>query len=311
MSLRAPITAGLDSAAAWRLLRALVDRARSGSVVRRKTGLLLDAAGALRRVAPELGSVWVDPTGVPSFGSYGQLGPAAHQLLDLYLPLCVGDNAEALVIAHLGQSLDGQIATATGASRYITGQENLEHLHRLRALCDAIVVGAETVDRDDPQLTTRLVHGDNPARVVIDPRLRVSTARQVYSSGVAPTFVVCAKTSAASARYDSNVELIEVPDDGGRLDPHHIVAALREHGLRRVFVEGGGVTVSRFVTAGALQRLHVTISPMIVGAGRPGLALPPIDALEGALRPRTRRFDLGDDVLFDCALDGAPASGSR
>jgi hypothetical protein len=65
------------------------------------------------------------------------------------------------------------------------------------------------------------------------------------------------------------------------------------------------------VNAGVLHRLHVTVSPMIVGAGRPGLALPPIDFLENALRPRTRRFDLGDDVLFDCELEGLPASGPR
>jgi riboflavin-specific deaminase-like protein len=311
VSLHAPLAPALDQAAAWRLLRALVERARSGVVVRRKTGLSLDRAGALRRVAPELGAVWVDPDTDPCFGSYGQLGPAARHLLELYLPLCIGDNAETFVIAHLGQSLDGQIATSTGASRYITGRENLDHIHRLRALTDAVVVGAETVERDDPQLTTRLVEGDNPARVVIDPTLRVSAARQVYSCRPAPTYVVCARAAAAASPFDPNVRLVEVDDDAGKLDPGAIIAALRQHGLRRVFVEGGGVTVSRFVNAGVLNRLHVTVSPMIVGAGRPGLALPPIDVLEKALRPRTRRFDLGDDVLFDCELDRPPESGPR
>lgn len=311
MSLHAPFTPSLDQASSWQLLRALVDRARCGAAIRRKTGLLLDGSGALRRVAPELGTVWVDPEADPCFGSYGQLGPAARHLLDLYLPLCIGDNAETVVIAHLGQSLDGQIATSTGASRYITGRENLDHIHRLRALADAVVVGAETVERDDPQLTTRLVQGSNPARVVIDPTLRVSAARQVYRCHPAPTYVVCTKAAAAASPFDPDVRLVEVLDDAGRLDPRAIVAALRKHGLKRVFVEGGGVTVSRFVNARVLHRLHVTVSPMIVGAGRPGLALPPIDFLENALRPRTRRFDLGDDVLFDCDLEGPPASGPR
>ena len=80
---------------------------------------------------------------------------------------------------------------------------------------------------------------------------------------------------------------------------------LRERGLGRIFVEGGGVTVSRFLEARALARLHVTICPIFIGRGRPGISLPAIDDLGDALRPRARRFDLGDDVLFDCKLDRA------
>jgi riboflavin-specific deaminase-like protein len=225
-----------------------------------------------------------------------------ERLLSLYLPLCLGEDATSLVIAHVGQSLDGQIATASGASRYVTGHDNLVHLHRLRALTDAVIVGASTVECDDPQLTTRLATGSNPTRVVIDPHLRVSKTRRVFVDACAPTWVVCAK-GAATEGLPSGVTLIEIAETDGRLDPRAIVGELADRGLRRLFVEGGGVTVSRFLSARVASRLHVAISPIILGLGRPGLALPPIDRIDEALRPRSRRFELGEDVLFDCILE--------
>jgi riboflavin biosynthesis pyrimidine reductase len=84
--------------------------------------------------------------------------------------------------------------------------------------------------------------------------------------------------------------------------PAAIVEALARRGLGRIFVEGGGVTVSRFLEAGTFSRLHVTICPIFIGRGRPGISLPAIDDLGDALRPRARRFDFGDDILFDCGL---------
>jgi diaminohydroxyphosphoribosylaminopyrimidine deaminase / 5-amino-6-(5-phosphoribosylamino)uracil reductase len=227
--------------------------------------------------------------------------PLAEQLAALYAPLLSGESSNGFVIAHVGQSLDGQIATSTGASRYITGQENLTHIHRLRALVDAVVVGASTVEFDDPQLTTRLVSGKSPVRVVIDPNLRLSFDRRVFTDGAVKTLVVCAE-DAARAHRSHPAELVPVPRTGSYLPPGAITQALRQRGLRRLFVEGGGITVSRFIEARALDRLHVTIGPLFVGSGRPGIVLPAIDRMDQALRPATRRFELGPDVLFDCQL---------
>ena len=224
-------------------------------------------------------------------------------MLDLYLPLCLGDESLHLVFGHMGQSLDAQIATSSGASRYVTGPENIQHMHRLRALCDAVVVGASTVERDDPQLTTRLVSGRNPTRVVIDPQLRLPAERRVFQDEAAPTLVVCADGHKGRRRRVGHAEVVEVAANDGVMPPGAIVEALRERGLGRVFVEGGGVTVSRFIEARALARLHVTICPIFIGRGRPGISLPAIDDLGDALRPQARRFDFGDDVLFDCRLE--------
>jgi len=197
--------------------------------------------------------------------------------------------------------LDGQIATAGGASRYVTGPENIVHMHRLRALCDAVLVGAGTVEHDDPQLTTRLVPGENPARVVVDPSLRLPHGRKLYRDNAAPTLIVCGEGRAERAA-PARIPVIEVAPEDGVLSISALLAALAERGLRRVFVEGGGVTLSHFIRAKRLDRLHVTICPMIIGRGRPGICLPGVNSLDEALRPSARRFLLGSDVLFDCSF---------
>ena len=102
----------------------------------------------------------------------------ARQVLDLYLPLQLRTD---LVIAQAGQSLDGRIATASGHSHYVTGPEDIRRLHRLRALVDAVIVGAGTVEADDPRLTVREADGDNPVRVVIDPNDRLDRTRRIFS----------------------------------------------------------------------------------------------------------------------------------
>jgi riboflavin-specific deaminase-like protein len=248
----------------------------------------------------------LEPGTPPGFELRAPAVPAVLELFDLYLPLCVGRAAAALVVGHLGQSLDGQIATSSGASQYVTGPENMRHMHRLRALCDAVIVGANTVECDNPRLTTRLVAGANPTRVVLDPTRRLHGDRFVFSDGAAPTLLICSRT-AAKRNGAAHAEVVGI-DGGGELLPiAALIETLHARGLRRLFVEGGGVTVSRFLEARAFQRLHLTISSVFLGSGRPGVVLPGIDRLDHALRPRVRRFTLGDDVLFDCEFSPAHA----
>ena len=231
---------------------------------------------------------------------------AARQLLDLYAPLCA---ERPFAIGHLGQSLDGHIATASGDSYYVTGPDNVRHLHRLRALSAAVLVGAGTVERDDPQLTVRQVLGPNPVRVVLDPSGRLDARRRVFADGAAQTLVVHAEGLDAPA--PGNAEILRVPADAGGLKLDVLLARLRERGLSSVFVEGGGSTVSRFLEAGLLDRLHVAIAPLVTGRGRPGLTLAARERIAECLRPAHRVFTMGGDVLFDCDLRAAAPAVSE
>ena len=210
-----------------------------------------------------------------------------------------------LVIAQLGQSLDGFIATRTGDSTPLTGPEDHQHLHRLRSLVDAVVVGASTVLADDCRLTVREVPGDNPVRVVLDPRGVVPPAASVLSDREAPTLWVLGPTAPADVSAGPHVEVVRLAADGP-FDPRAIVALLGRRGLGRVLVEGGGRLVSAFVSAAALDRLFVTVAPLLIGDGVPGVRFAGADAITGALRGRPRTFRLGADVCMELDLR-APA----
>lgn len=205
-----------------------------------------------------------------------------------------------LVIGQLGQSLDGRIATPTGASKYINGSEALCHLHRIRAEVDAVIVGVGTAIADDPQLTTRHVAGPSPARVVIDPNGRMPAGLRMLTDGAAPVLVVTCPGRATPP----GAEAVELECDGaGLIPPRAIVAALAQRGLRRLLVEGGADTLARFLNAGVIDELHLMVAPVVLGSGKTGLNLAPIAGLDEALRPlvRTMRFKDGD-MLCMCDM---------
>ena len=223
-------------------------------------------------------------------------------LLELYLPICSATALTPITVGHLGQSLDGFIATHAGESQFVTGRENILHLHRMRALCDAVVVGAGTVAADDPLLNTRHVPGPNPMRVVFDPARRLAPEYRVFSDGLAPTLYACARSLVSPGETHVGSATIVPLDDERDADVVQLMRVLRERGCRRIFVEGGGVTVSAFLEANLLDRLHVAIAPLIIGDGRPAIRLPARAALSECHRPRYRVFRMGGDVLFDCDL---------
>lgn len=222
-------------------------------------------------------------------------------LASVYLRLIVGIASGPLTIAQLGQSLDGRIATVTGHSQYINGTESLDHLHRLRALAEAVVVGASTVQLDNPRLTTRRVEGRSPVRVVIDPQRRLSPDAHVFDGSVATLIVVKGEEATHPAALPASVSVAALPPRDGVIDPGEILRCLWERGLRSVLIEGGASTISLFLRHRRIDRLHLAVAPMILGSGTAAFSLPPIDRLDEALQLSARSCRLGQDVLFDCA----------
>ena len=237
----------------------------------------------------------------------GRWSPHERAALDLYGPLARRDVGPVMV-AQIGQSLDGRVATVSGDARDVSGPDGLAHLHRMRALVDAVVIGVRTALHDAPRLTVRLCTGQNPARVVIDPKGRLPDDAPVLACDGARRYVV----QAVDRPRPAGVSVIRLELRDGRLDPADIAAALAAEGLRTVLIEGGGITIASFLEAGLLTRLQVAIAPLLIGGGPQGLTLRhPTDSLADAIRPATRVFSLGSDTVFDCGLGPAAAKATE
>lgn len=287
--------------AAWPLL--LAASAMAGELERegRARSLVLNGA-TLQPVPGDTDGAMLEWQ--PASGWHSRLpadSPLAD-LLDLYLPLCSATTSRPITVGHLGQSLDGFIATHTGDSQFVTGGGNIVHLHRMRALCDAVVVGAGTVAADDPQLTTRHVSGPHPLRVIYDPGRRLAPTFKLFTDGAAPTLYVCEQSRLPPGETQvGDATAIGIAEGPGGVA--ELLALLRARGCARVFVEGGGVTVSAFLEANLLDRLQLAIAPVLIGDGRPAIRLTPQARLRDCLRPGYRVFRMGGDVLFDCELN--------
>ena len=337
-------TAALKSVAAERVRTAAASRATlgaTGAAAATAAGadddcvamwsLCLDIAGRRRRglapapfarpdadagVAPGAGVHWLPGQG---WVLAGEWSPAAREMFDLYRPLLALQPGERYVLGHLGQSIDGRIATSSGDSCFINGRQNLVHMQRLRALCDAVVVGATTIIADNPQLTTRLVPGPDATRVVIDPSRRLTPAFRVCSDGRSPTLV--ARLSARppapapeprdAPQRCGQAEVIAARASDAGIDLPALLDTLAGHGLRVLLVEGGGITVSRFLEQSLLDRLQIAIAPVIIGSGRQGLQLPEVLALSDCLRPSCRQQQMGPDVLWDLDLRSGESAAAE
>ncbi len=205
------------------------------------------------------------------------------------------------VTLKLATSLDGRIATASGQSRWITGAQSREQVHRLRAAHDAVLVGIETALADDPELTVRVpgFNGRQPARVVLDSRQRLPLdSKLVASARDTPTFVVTTEPANA-ALVDAGVRVLTVRTVGeDRPDLKTVVQMLACEGLTDLFVEGGGQVAGSFLRCGLVDALEWFRAPILIGGeGRPGVGALAVATLGEA--PHFRRVEvnqLGEDL---------------
>lgn len=206
------------------------------------------------------------------------------------------------VVVKLAQSLDGRIATASGDSQWISSEPERAVSHALRAACDGVMVGANTVQSDDPQLTVRAVAGASPTRVVVDSRLRTAITSQVFTDG-GSTLVLTTDAAPHSRRQSLRdagiaVEVVDAAPDG-RVDLRSAMGRLREHGMEVVLVEGGATLVTALLAAGVVDRLIVSTAPIVLGAGVESVGDLAIERVAEAVKLSgvvTAR--VGDDVVI-------------
>lgn len=172
----------------------------------------------------------------------------------------------------LATSLDGRIATRSGDSKWITGEQARARAHLLRATHDAVLVGSGTVLADDPDLRCRLpgMADRSPVRLVADGRLRTpADARLVVTAAETPTWILTRAEADPLKRArlaDAGAQIIDVAtDDEGRLDPVAMAGALAARGLTRVMLEGGGTLAAAFLRANLIGRLAWFTAPKIIG----------------------------------------------
>ena len=190
-------------------------------------------------------------------------------LFEIFLPIvCCKDKIQ--YIGHIAQSLDGYIATNSGESKYISGRENLEHIHRLRAISDIIIVGANTYLEDQPRLTTRLVDGKNPKIYIFDPKKIINKNKITEDSQI------FSDISSFKKNIDTNNKI--------------------------VYIEGGGKTISYFLDKKILDRIHVCLCPIILGGGRPSFIKNDVLDLNEMPTYKPVHHLMGKDVLFDIKI---------
>ena len=193
-------------------------------------------------------------------------------------------------IGQIGQSLDGKIALLNGNSHYINDKNSISYLHSLRSICDAVVVGVNTIRKDDPLLTTRAIKGPNPQRIIIDPSLKLTNKYQVFKDGM-PNIIF---THSKINKKFNNTQIYKLPE---RNFTNLIYQNINRLGYKFVLVEGGSKTISKFLENGLLNIMQFIIAPTIIGSGINSINIEPITNLKNVIRTKNNIFKFGKEII--------------
>lgn len=187
------------------------------------------------------------------------------------------------VIMKFAMTADGKIATKTGASKWISGEESRKKVHRLRHACMGIMAGIGTVMADDPLLNCRIENGRDPVRIICDSSLRISMDSQIVkTAGKIETIIACAGADKEKAALleKAGIEVLDIPAEGARPDLKKLMKILGERGIDSVLIEGGGTLNEDALRCGIVNEVRAFIAPKLFG----GRAKSPVMG-EGVLTP--------------------------
>lgn len=212
------------------------------------------------------------------------------------------ETGEPYVYLKTAMTLDGKIATSSGESQWITGENSRNDGHQYRRRCDAILVGVQTVINDDPKLTTRIEgNGKNPVRIILDNHLRTPLSSQLIQNDEAPTWIITSSRVSPhqlkAYRSKDHVEVISLKSPAIQIS--EVLRYLGEKDITSLLVEGGGTIADAFVRAGKVSELVAYIAPKLLGGKD---ALTPVEGkgfeqLKQALHLRIHSTEMvGEDI---------------
>jgi len=211
-----------------------------------------------------------------------------RQCSEIIIPLLLKNNSN--FIGQIGQSLDGKIALNNGKSHYINEKESIIYLHCLRSISDGVLVGVNTIMKDNPFLTTRKIKGNNPIRLIIDPSLKLTNRYNIFKDNNKNIIF----TNSSKEKKLKNTSIVKFPKKNFTLS---IFKYLRKTSLKTILIEGGPTTLSHFIEHKLINYMQFIISPTIIGSGIDSLKLKPISDLKNAIRVKNTINKLGKEII--------------
>ena len=210
------------------------------------------------------------------------------QCIEIIIPLLLKNNSN--FIGQIGQSLDGKIALNNGNSHYINEKDSIIYLHCLRSISDGVLVGVNTIMKDNPFLTTRKIKGNNPIRLIIDPSLKLTNRYNIFKDNNKNIIF----TNSSKEKKLKNTSIVKFPKKNFTLS---IFKYLRKTSLKTILIEGGPTTLSHFIEHKLINYMQFIISPTIIGSGIDSLKLKPISDLKNAIRAKNKINKLGKEII--------------
>ena len=217
-----------------------------------------------------------------------------QSILNILLPILRKN--KKLVIAQIGQSIDGRIALNNGNSHYINNSKSIIYLHCLRSISDAIIVGSNTIKKDDPLLTTRKIKGTNPKRIIIDGSLSLNNKYKIFNDG--NENIIFTKSNKNIRLNNSTIIRLKEKNF-----TKNFISQIKKLKYKNILVEGGSKTISELINNKYIDILQFMIAPILIGSGINSLNLKEISNLNKAIRPKCNFNELENEIIVNLFLN--------
>ena len=217
-----------------------------------------------------------------------------QSILNILVPILRKN--KKLVIAQIGQSIDGRIALNNGNSHYINNPKSIIYLHCLRSISDAIIVGSNTIKKDDPLLTTRKVKGTNPKRIIIDGSLSLNNKYKIFNDG--NENIIFTKSNKNIRLNNSTIIRLKEKNF-----TKNFITQIKKLKYKNILVEGGSKTISELINNKYIDILQFMIAPILIGSGINSLNLKEISNLNKAIRPKHNFNELENEIIVNLFLN--------